>query len=608
MDLLKRHEQGLRMAFSKQNVIAPEVLTLHSFKENLEQKIMTLERSLQKTNKTIEDVKQNLESRGDTVSTLRYILNMLTEHDSAVLTSRKLIQDLVTFKETSEKKLQTFEENLKKLENENQKLKNDLENDQSRSFHRPEDAEKPGYRAPNRKYFSKKQKIKTEVSDSEKLLNSSKNKSLSPVQNPETFQLTNPNIPPHLQELFNRIKTIEKAIESPPDSKEIKARVGKLESMYKFIEGIVDSCEPLTIRNRDQIIQVVRNLRTLEAEMSNKLNTEDFDAIKSLVITLASGSDKYDPATLVPSREINMIRTLERKISEIERKFSDLVKIYPENIEEVALKLRRIEQKLVIKAGEDQFELLSKNVAELSEKIKNLSAAASKEASTPVAKPLESNILSAINRKVSSFEEIIRGLKIPSGLDLSHLWEELKKLWQMCQNLNSTFEELKKREIEKKSEILQKIESKVDLESLKFLDEKFRKTIESQNEKFFHQFAEKNDMRRGLRYLEGLIKNLESGRGKPEGDDAMLAKKPLEGWSCASCEKKLETLTGRIAGHSPWRKLPLRDASERILKAGPGYSRMLSTMQVESLKTRSDVDEITFASSRNDRSLTPQPC
>ena len=120
--------------------------------------------------------------------------------------------------------------------------------------------------------------------------------------------------------------------------------------------------------------------------MTNKLNTEDFDAIKNLVITLASGSDKYDPASVIPTREINMIRTLERKVAEIERNFSDLVKIYPENIEEVALKLRRIEQKLHIKAGEDQFESLQNTVNDLSEKFKQLLANNQKEAansSTP---------------------------------------------------------------------------------------------------------------------------------------------------------------------------------------------------------------------------------
>lgn len=29
--------------------------------------------------------------------------------------------------------------------------------------------------------------------------------------------------------------------------------------------------------------------------------------------------------------------------------------------------------------------------------------------------------------------------------------------------------------------------------------------------------------------------------------DAMISKKPLGGWSCVSCEKKLKNLTGEIA-------------------------------------------------------------
>ena len=502
---------------------------------------------------------------------------------------------------------------MKRLELDNQKLRSELTDQEgsSKGFHRPEDEDKPLYRPPNRKYISKKKQLKSEQVEDNKALSPS-NKSLSPRrgnEKSETFQLTNPNIPPHLQELFNRIKTIEKVIESPPDSKEIKARVGKLESMYKFIEGIVDSCEPLTIRNRDQIIQVVRNLRELENEMTNKLNTEDFDAIKNLVITLASGSDKYDPASVIPTREINMIRTLERKVAEIERNFSDLVKIYPENIEEVALKLRRIEQKLHIKAGEDQFESLQNTVNDLSEKFKQLLANNQKEAansSTP--RPLESSILNSINRKVAGFEEAIRGLKIPSGLDLTQLWDELKKIWQLTQNLSASFEELKKIEKDKKSEIYFKLDSKADLDSLKFIDDKLKKMIENLTEKFISQYAEKTDMRRGLRYLENMIKNLESGKLKPEGDDAMLARKPLEGWSCGSCEKKLESLTGRIPSHSPWRKLPLRDASERMLKAGPGYSKMLSTLQLDNLRTRSDLDDLNFLSNHNtDRSVTPQP-
>lgn len=630
LDLLRRHEQGLRMAFTKQNVIAPEVLTLHSFKENLEVKYLNLEKALSKTNKGLEEVKQNLDSRGDTVGTLKFILNSITEHGSAVLNYKKVLGELILFKENSEQRITNLEENLKVIKTENEKLKEDLKDAQvsPKNFKRPEESEKPAYKAPTRKYKqksgSKKQEPESLEVPKDQISSSPSKKSLkdSP-KNPqifiktdqssapnETFQLTNPNLPPHLQELFQRIKNIEKAIEFPSGSKEITSRIGKLESMYKFIEQILDSCEPLTIKNRDQIVQVVRTIKNLEKDLVNKLNIEDFDAIKNLVITLASGSNKYDIASSIPTKDLNTIRLLEKKVSSLETTISDLVKVYPENIEEVALKLRRIEQKLQIKAGEDQFETLQKTVNDLSEKIKNLPSQLNKEPTSAVSasKSIDSSLIKSLNRRVSSFEELFRSLKIPAGLDISQMWEELKRVWQSVQSLSSNLEDYKKQEKDRRDELLQKLDKKVDSDSLKYFDDKYKKLLESFSDRCSHQFADKLDMRRGLRYLENLIRQLESGKNRPEGDDAMLAKKPLVGWSCGSCEKKLETLTGRIASHSTWNKLPLRDASERILKAGPGYSKMLSTLQLDSLRLKSESDDFPVYFAKNsERSVTPQP-
>ena len=66
---------------------------------------------------------------------------------------------------------------------------------------------------------------------------------------------------------------------------------------------------------------------------------------------------------------------------------------------------------------------------------------------------------------------------------------------------------------------------------------------------------------------------------KREGDDALLSRKPLGGWSCASCEKGLEQLLGKKAAHTPWSRMPYRDPQDRIARVGPGFSRMLSTVQ-----------------------------
>jgi len=48
----------------------------------------------------------------------------------------------------------------------------------------------------------------------------------------------------------------------------------------------------------------------------------------------------------------------------------------------------------------------------------------------------------------------------------------------------------------------------------------------------------------------------------------MLAKKPLGGWSCASCEKNLVNLSGQINDNLAWNRLPFRDPNERMAKVG----------------------------------------
>jgi hypothetical protein len=73
---------------------------------------------------------------------------------------------------------------------------------------------------------------------------------------------------------------------------------------------------------------------------------------------------------------------------------------------------------------------------------------------------------------------------------------------------------------------------------------------------------------------------------KKETDEAILTRKPLGGLSCASCEKGLEQTLGRRADHTPWNRMPYRDPTDRIARVGPGFSRMLSTVQPEFISQR----------------------
>ncbi len=99
------------------------------------------------------------------------------------------------------------------------------------------------------------------------------------------------------------------------------------------------------------------------------------------------------------------------------------------------------------------------------------------------------------------------------------------------------------------------------------------------------KFADRNEMLKLLKKLENRILILEEMMSKEgqmdNADNAMFAKKPLGGWSCASCQKDLVNIEGLKVQYYPWAKMPQRNPAERIAKVGQGFSRMLSMLKPE---------------------------
>ena len=95
------------------------------------------------------------------------------------------------------------------------------------------------------------------------------------------------------------------------------------------------------------------------------------------------------------------------------------------------------------------------------------------------------------------------------------------------------------------------------------------------------KLADKQDTKKSLKQIESTLKSLYDivnslqGNSQPvysgggSDDEAMFAKKPLGGWSCASCEKGLNNLHGHIADYQPWSKLPFKEPHERLSKVIP---------------------------------------
>ena len=104
------------------------------------------------------------------------------------------------------------------------------------------------------------------------------------------------------------------------------------------------------------------------------------------------------------------------------------------------------------------------------------------------------------------------------------------------------------------------------------------------------QLADKMETKKNLKSLERQLRNLldvfMQRQGNPDEDNAMLSKKPLGGFSCASCDKNLININGKPPEYYNWNRFPPRDPSERIARVGQGFSRMLS-MKPDNFKMQS---------------------
>ena len=124
------------------------------------------------------------------------------------------------------------------------------------------------------------------------------------------------------------------------------------------------------------------------------------------------------------------------------------------------------------------------------------------------------------------------------------------------------------------------------------------------------QLADKAETKKNLKMLEKQLKNLldvfMQKQSNPDEDNAMFSKKPLGGFSCASCEKNIVNLQQKPPEFYNWNRFPVRDPSERIARVGQGFSRMLSSMKPENFKGGQSVKQQFYEEGMVDPSGAPR--
>ena len=154
--------------------------------------------------------------------------------------------------------------------------------------------------------------------------------------------------------------------------------------------------------------------------------------------------------------------------------------------------------------------------------------------------------------------------------DMSQIKEEILKLMKeinnLKENINTILDALKK-----KANISELNDMKIFL--LDKMDELAKACA--------RKFADKNECLSNFKNIEEQLKKIlilvkkKSNNNDDRAEKWLLAKKPINGYSCASCESYLGFLKDDAKKFIPWNRLPVHENEDKIYRMGSGYSKML---------------------------------
>lgn len=142
------------------------------------------------------------------------------------------------------------------------------------------------------------------------------------------------------------------------------------------------------------------------------------------------------------------------------------------------------------------------------------------------------------------------------------------------------------------------LKAKVSTKDLKEMEEVIMGKIEDLKLACQRKFADKIEMGKNIKFLDTQIKHiLEINiRTSEKGESWLLAKKPLGGHNCASCENYLGDLK-ETNQYIPWNKYPMRDQNEKLYRLGNGFSKMLQMVGNDPAIDKKERDQ--FATSQD---------
>ena len=394
-----------------------------------------------------------------------------------------------------------------------------------------------------------------------------------------------------LQKIFNEIKNIKEAQQLNKEkisnnSDQIKSILEKIKNFsIPKNENIDKNMSNENLIKNEDLEKTEKNFDDLKSYLDNKLlemnvkielllNSKENENPKSPKSRKnSSNSNNKSQENHFLNELFNKINSLEKSHKDLEKKFRDHQSSFNmSDIKDELSKLKDIKENIsdlneinkILKDLTSNYNKLLSDINNLNKKMEQLyNNFGDKDF---FHKDDKKNIMDYTNIK-----EILDNYltKNEYKKDIKQIKDEILKLIKeiddIKNNINTIFDILNKKinvpELnDMKIFLLDKIE-----ELAKLCNKKFADRIEC-----LSNFKNLEDQ---LKKIILLIKTSKNNEDKAE--KWLLAKKPISGYSCASCESYLGLLNDDVKKFIPWNRFPLHENEDKIYRMGSGYSKML---------------------------------
>ena len=443
-------------------------------------------------------------------------------------------------------------------------------------------------------------------------------------QNKEEYTSLNRIIAKKIELLENRTKECEENIfKLQKGVSDINNMVSTDKNNYNdFVKEISGNINELKLKHNNEINSLKSllndNMDELKNEFNNTIEQNNIKVKDEIIESVENSKNNTDLnnnssnnfiANKVNNEKLNNMNIelknyINKSISDTEKYLKTIIN---NNIDNIKKELANIHQDLNKKLSKSDLDYVDIKLKEFETKLNNANLRVDmiqkdvdicNDTCTKSVKMIEylsGQVVQAYQPDLEQAQrdEILKKLNSSNGKDIQSLISKSEFDYEI-KNLYKKIEQTL--EIESENyKFIQHIEGRlkffVTQNELKSMEQCIMNEIDELKNEFSKKYMEKSEIFKNLKILELQIKNIyENFPGlmhTKEGDNWLLAKKPLNNYLCASCESYIGELKNKNV-YLPWNKIPSHDVKK--YRMGNGFSRMLQLVNMDLMKTAEKVN------------------